>query len=140
MINCCQRQNLQLQYAHTAAHGILHVGIKLLWAPVSSIMRAPTLALRHWFAAGEIPFHHSLARKVASLVASLPAMDTEQFTQEYQTVSAWCTQLGALRCGMIADEINQVGVESTLVCCRTHPAQMCASFVSDLRSTQTFVQ
>lgn len=38
--------------------------------------------------AGEVEGSHALARKVNALVHSLPAMDSEAFTQDYLTVSA----------------------------------------------------
>lgn len=58
----------------------LHSAIKMLAARVRLIQQ-----LVQKMQSGELPFHHALARKVSSLLHSLPAMDSPEFSTEYLT-------------------------------------------------------
>lgn len=39
--------------------------------------------------AGEVPFDHDLVRQAAGLIRRLPAVDSQQFGQDYTTVGVW---------------------------------------------------
>lgn len=56
----------------------LHSAIKMLNARVKLIQQ-----LVQKMHSGQLPFHHSLARKISSLVSSLPAMDSSEFTKDF---------------------------------------------------------
>lgn len=56
----------------------LHSAIKMLNARVKLVQQV--VQRMH---SGQLPFHHSLVRKISSLVTSLPAMDSSEFTKAY---------------------------------------------------------